>query len=78
MAELNDKHKKQNPFKVPEGYFEKLDARIIENVGHSEKKEKVKIIPIVKSFMWLAASFIFIISIGRLVVLYFSNPDEKL
>ncbi len=78
MAELKDKLKEKTPFMVPEGYFDNLADRIIENVEQEEKKEKVRMLPIMKSFLWMAASFLFILTIGKLMVPYFADPSQKL
>lgn len=78
MTELKDKFKERTPFGVPDGYFDNLADRIVENVEQEEKKEKVRVLPVVKSFMWMAASFLFIFTIGRVIVPYFADPTEKL
>jgi len=78
MAELRDKLKEKAPFRVPEGYFDNLADRIIENVEQDEEKEKVRILPLMKSFLWMAASFLFILTLGKLLVPYFVDPSQKL
>lgn len=78
MTELKDKFKEKTPFRVPEGYFDNLADRIVENVEKEDKEEKVKIMPLMKSFMWMAASFLFIFTIGRVLVPYFADPSERL
>ncbi len=70
--------KDKTPFKVPDGYFEDLANRVVKKVEHDEVKDNLKIMPMLKSFMWLVASFLFIFTLGRLIVPYFADPAEKL
>lgn len=78
MAEYKDKLKEKKPFRVPDDYFDNLTDRIIENVEKKENEEKVKMLPLMKSFLWMAASFLFILTIGKIIVPYFSDPSQKL
>lgn len=78
MSELKDKLRNKAPFRAPEGYFDNLADRIIETVEHEDKKEKVRMLPMMKSFLWMAASFLFIFTLGRMLVPYFSDPSERL
>ena len=53
----NPQFLKDNPFAVPEGYFETLDKRIEERVKAGSLPPKQKIIRLIKPIVGLAASF---------------------
>ena len=53
----NSQFPKNNPFTVPEGYFETLDKRIEEKVKAGSIPPKQRIIRLVKPIVGLAASF---------------------
>jgi hypothetical protein len=78
MTELKDKLKEKTPFRVPDGYFDNLTDRIIDNVEQEEKKEKIRMLPVMKSFLWMAASFLFIFTLGKLIIPHFADPSQKL
>jgi hypothetical protein len=55
----NSKFPRENPFKVPEGYFDTIEDRIEERIRGTEKKSlsNQKFILILKPILGLAASF---------------------
>ena len=53
---------KNNPFGVPEGYFEMLEERIVARIEEEERglTPKMKVIRLVKPLLGLAASFVLV------------------
>ncbi|MDR1859821.1 MAG: hypothetical protein LBR06_02715 [Bacteroidales bacterium] len=51
------KFSRANPFRVPDGYFESLDARILARITAAETPRKVRIYRILRPIIGLAACF---------------------
>lgn len=78
MEDLKDNKGRKVPFKVPEAYFDDISSRVMEKIKEEEKPTKTSVIPILKSFMWMAASFVIIFGVGRVIIPMVINPSEKL
>ena len=57
MDNFNKKYEKKNPFSVPDGYFEQLEDRLMEQVGKREKHRKEGIWLLVKPYLGLTGVF---------------------
>lgn len=44
MDNFDDKYKKKNPFSVPDGYFDDLSGRVMDNIANREKKPAKEVI----------------------------------
>ena len=58
MENFDDKYKKRNPFTVPEGYFEGLTGRIMDQLEEQRKPRKVKFLQRIKPYLGLVAIFL--------------------
>lgn len=72
--------KKDNPYKVPENYFENLGAQVKEKIKVEEMKlnvaeEKQALIVQLRPYMWMAAS-IFVLVFAARIILSNSIPSE--
>lgn len=68
MDNFDDKYKKKSPFTVPEGYFDGLTDRIMEQVVKDEEPRKFRFIQVVKPYLGLAAIFLLALIIMQMVV----------
>lgn len=59
--------KNDQPFKVPEDYFENLSDRVQERIAMEENPNK-KLLQILKPYFWMAASVIGIVLIAKIVL----------
>lgn len=66
--------KKDQPFKVPENYFENLSDRIQEKIELEENPKK-RMLQVLKPYVWMAASIIGIVFIAK-IILTSSVPSE--
>lgn len=73
---LSDKYKK-NCFKVPDGYFDNIADRVQETIREEEKK-KPALMVILRPYLALAASIIFITFIFSRVSDYISSDSNEL
>jgi len=55
--------KREQPFKVPEGYFDTLHNRVMDNVRNEDKPAKPRIIRMLRPWMGIAAGFMLIIAL---------------
>jgi hypothetical protein len=55
---INSQFPKENPFVVPDGYFDTLDKRIEARVNAGNLPQRQRVIRIIKPIMGLAASFL--------------------
>ena len=78
MEDLKENKERKVPFKVPEAYFDDISSRVMEKIEEEEKPAKTSIIPILKSFMWMAATFLIIFGAGRVIIPMVMDPSEKL
>jgi vacuolar-type H+-ATPase subunit F/Vma7 len=77
MKELND-IKKQNPFKVPENYFENLSERIMSQTSATEAGiPKKSIVRRLRPFLAMAASVALFALIGYTAIYYINNPHRR-
>lgn len=67
MNNLSDM-KKDQPFKVPENYFENLSDRINERIEKEENPKEKNLIQILKPYMWMAASVLAFVLIAKLIL----------
>lgn len=67
---------KENPFKVPEGYFENLTSEVMNKLPEKEKvsfeEEHISIWTRVKPFLYLAAMFV-----GAALIIQVASSDHK-
>ena len=69
--------KKDQPFKVPEDYFENLGDRIQERIETEENPKGRNIFVVLKPYMWMAASIIGVVLAVRVVITTFVPSDYK-
>jgi hypothetical protein len=70
---------KETPFKVPEGYFDKLPLRIQEQCASDNAIEKTKIVPmwqVIRSQLALASGFAAMALIGFIGYYYLQPSDQ--
>jgi len=67
--------KKDQPFKVPEDYFETLSDRIEERVEKEENPIKEGVLHALKPYIWMAASIIGMALIVKVIITN-SVPDD--
>lgn len=58
MDNFDDKYKKKNPFTVPDGYFNDLTGRIMDQVKEEKKPRKMRFLETFKPYLGWAAVFI--------------------
>lgn len=75
---IEDKYKEKNPFRMPEGYFEGLTDKVMDKIEEDDIPTKSKIVPMFKTFMWMAASFVIIFGIGRIVIPLAMDPSQRI
>jgi hypothetical protein len=76
MKQLND-IPKENPFRVPDRYFENLTERVMNATsGIEPAEEKKSIIRIIRPYIAVAASILFLALIGT-AVLYMSKSMDR-
>jgi len=78
MDKFEDSNKRKVPFKMPEGYFNDLSSRVMDKIEEDEKPAKKSIVPMFKTFMWLAATFVLVFGVGRVIVPLVIDPSQKL
>lgn len=69
--------KKDQPFKVPEDYFENLSDRIQEKI-ETEENPKKRVLQVLKPYIWMAASIIGIVFIAKIVLTNSVDPNYKI
>ncbi len=69
--------KKDQPFKVPEDYFENLSDRIQEKIELEENPKK-RVLQVLKPYIWMAASIIGIVFIAKIVLTNSVDPNYKI
>jgi len=67
MKDLSNK-KKDHPFKVPEDYFENLADRVQERINTEKSSKENKIFPVLKPYLWMAASILGIVFIAKIIL----------
>jgi len=72
--------KKDNPYKVPENYFDNLGEQIQERIKQEENnfeqvEEKKPLIVILKPYIWMVAS-VFVFVFAARIILSVSIPSE--
>ena len=75
--------KKDNPYKVPENYFDNLGAQIQEKIKQEENKfeqveEKRSLIVQLKPYMWMAASVFVLVFAARIILSVSISPEYKI
>lgn len=73
---MEDKDK--NPFKMPEGYLDTFDAKMMERIEEEEMPNKTKFVNVFKTFMYLVATFVIVFGLGRVIVPLVVDPSEKI
>lgn len=72
-------NKKEESFKIPEGYFNDFTDRIMDNIEKENKKTSLKDIkPMFKTVFWLAASFVIVFGMGKIVFSLAVDPNQKI
>tara|TARA_R110001583_G_scaffold15005_5_gene62170 strand:- start:2705 stop:3109 length:405 start_codon:yes stop_codon:yes gene_type:complete len=75
--------KKDNPYKVPENYFENLGAQIQNKIKQEEGQfeqveEKISLIVQLKPYMWMAASIFVLVFAARIILSNSISPEFKI
>jgi len=75
--------KKDNPYKVPENYFDNLGAQIQEKIKQEENQfepieEKKSLIVQLKPYMWMAASVFVLVFAARIILSVSISPEYKI
>ncbi len=75
--------KKDNPYKVPENYFDNLGAQIQNKIKQEEGKfeqveEKTPLIIQLKPYMWMAASIFVLVFAARIILSNSISPEYKI
>ena len=75
--------KKDNPYKVPENYFDNLGAQIQEKIKQEENKfeqveEKRSLLVQLKPYMWMAASIFVLVFAARIILSVTISPEYKI
>lgn len=75
--------RKDNPYKVPENYFDNLGAQIQEKINKEENKfeqveEKKSLIVQLKPYMWMAASVFVLVFAARIILSVSISPEYKI
>ena len=68
MDNFNKKYEKKNPFSVPDGYFEQLEDRLMEQVGKREKHRKEGIWLLVKPYLGLTGVFLLALFVVQIIL----------
>lgn len=75
----NNINKKEESFKIPEGYFNDFTDRVMDNIEKENKKTSLKDIkPMFKTVFWLAASFVIVFGMGKIVFSLAVDPNQKI
>ncbi|MDQ1769718.1 hypothetical protein GQR60_07985 [Labilibaculum sp. A4] len=69
--------KNDQPFKVPEDYFENLSDRVQEKII-TEKNPNKRLIQVLKPYFWMAASVVGILFIAKIVLINSVPSDYKI
>ena len=75
--------KKDNPYKVPENYFDNLGEQIKDKIKKEEnllesKSEKRSLMIQLKPYMWMAASIFTLVIAARLILSVSISPEYKI
>ncbi|MDE5420738.1 hypothetical protein L3073_00805 [Ancylomarina sp. DW003] len=75
--------KKDNPYKVPENYFENLGEQVKEKIKLEEMKlneveEKQPLIVQLRPYMWMAASIFVLVFAARIILTSSIDPEFKI
>lgn len=75
--------KKDNPYKVPENYFDNLGAQIQNKIKQEEGQfdqleEKISLIVQLKPYMWMAASIFILVFAARIILSNSISPEYKI
>lgn len=72
---LNSK-KGENPFSVPDNYFEGFEDKFMDNMKRAEGDFKVPLVKMMKPYLYLVAGFLLLFTIGRTVLISVDNGDD--
>jgi len=75
--------KKDNPYKVPENYFDNLGSQIQEKIKKEEdlfqdESKKQSLIIQLKPYMWMAASVFVLVLAARIILSVSISPEYKI
>lgn len=75
--------KKDNPYKVPENYFDNLGSQIQEKIKKEEslfhaEPEKQSLLIQLKPYMWMAASIFVLVFAVRIILSVSISPEYKI
>ncbi|RZT96999.1 hypothetical protein EV201_1656 [Ancylomarina subtilis] len=75
--------KKENPYKVPENYFDNLGEQIKDKIKKEEglfkdEPEKRSLMIQLKPYMWMAASILTLVIAARLILSVSISPEYKI
>lgn len=66
---------KENPFNVPEGYFERFTERLMERMEEERRHKTAPVLRITQRTLAVAAVLVLFLSIGTYMIL--KNPDKS-
>ncbi len=69
--------KKDQPFKVPEDYFENLSDRIQEKI-ELDQNPKQRVLQVLKPYIWMAASIVGIVFVAKIILTNTVDPNYKI
>ncbi len=75
--------KKDNPYKVPENYFDNLGVQIQNKIKQDEgqfeqAEDKLPLIVQLKPYMWMAASIFVLVFAARIILSNSISPEYKI
>lgn len=59
----------ENPFSVPDNYFENFEDRFLDNYKKQQGDFKVPLVKMMKPYLYIAAGFLLLFTIGRTVLI---------
>ncbi|MBN1926180.1 MAG: hypothetical protein JW798_10115 [Prolixibacteraceae bacterium] len=68
---------RNNPFSVPEGYFDTFPKIVMERIDSGSLPKRRTVGQVLKPVLWLAASFIIILSVIGVAVKYVESWDKN-
>jgi hypothetical protein len=72
------KSTKDNPFKVPENYFDTFSERVQERIEAEEKPHKTPTLQMLQPYLWMAACVIGFVIVAKVILPGIITPDYKI
>lgn len=71
-----DSFDKKNPFKTPEGYFDSFEEKMMQSI-QKEVPSKPKVVQMMRPYLYIAAGFLLILTIGNMVLKPFADLGNQ-